>query len=105
MAEFIQYDKGLQKQWDEWVASRPEIIQVMCRSHPGNRLYRLKTTGQLVTMVSYYEDGTVKVFVDPKFNHGRLFTGQAVFSIKLEDLEEVNLPDGCEVEKRTSSEE
>lgn len=102
MAEFVHYDEGLQKQWDAWVASRPEVIQTMCKSHPGNRLYKLKNTGQLVTIVSYDEDGTVKVFVDPRFNKGRFFTGHGVFGVQLENLEETDLPEGIEVEMRSS---
>lgn len=101
MAKFVEWDEGLAKQWDDWVAGRPDVVKEMCVAHPPNVLYKLKTTKQLVTLMSYFEDGTVQVFVDPKFNPTRLFTGHAVFGINPEDLEEVDLPEGMVAEKRS----
>lgn len=75
------------KLWEEWVASRPPMIQEMCRKYPPDRLYRMKSTGRLVTMYSYSEDGTVTVNVSSNHNEG-LFFDRSVFGVDPADLEE-----------------
>jgi len=68
----------------------------MCKTHRPNRLYKLTTTGQRVTISSFYEDGTAYVFVDPVFNPGRNHVGHNVFGVKLTDLVECDLPPNVE---------
>lgn len=97
MAVFITYSSDQQTIWDNWVASRPADVQAMCASHPANRIYKLKTTGQIVTLMSYFEDGTVSVYVDPICNRGRMFVGHGVFGITLSDLEETEVPAGVDI--------
>ncbi len=81
--------------WDDWVASRPQVIQDLVAKHNLrlDRLYRLKTTGQRVTLYSLSEDGTVTVNVQEKFNRDKMlpFGGmmdKSVFGIDPDDLEE-----------------
>lgn len=81
--------------WREWVASRPESVQKLCRQLPPGRLYRLKTSGHRVTLYSYAEDGTVTVNVTGEYN--AVTFERQVFGIKPEDLEECDLPEPGEL--------
>jgi hypothetical protein len=53
---------------ENWIVTRPPVIQEMVRSHPPGRLYRMKSTGQRVEIHSYAEDRTVAVWVSGKWN-------------------------------------
>lgn len=72
------------------MASRPPVIQELCRKVPAGNLYRLKDAGQRVTIYSYQEDGTVVVAVLGKYN--LVAFERRVFGIKPEDLEECEFP-------------
>lgn len=52
----------------KWAATRPPAIQAMCEKMPPWRLFRMEDTGQLVSVIGYFEDGTVRVHVheDPR---------------------------------------
>lgn len=54
--------------WREWVATRPESVQKLCVRLPPDRLYRMKSTGQRVTLLSYGEDDTLRVNVSAEYN-------------------------------------
>lgn len=76
--------------YEAWIAARPQMIQDMIRRWPPTELYRLKTTGQRVTVSSYGEDGTICVAVSGQFNlvmHERIVHG-----IDPGDLEPCDLP-------------
>ena len=87
MAKIKEIDEAA---WNEWVATRPESVQKLCRQLPPNRLYRLKTSGHRVTLYSYCEDGTLTVEVSGEYN--AVMFDRRVFGIKPEDLEECDLP-------------
>jgi hypothetical protein len=90
MAEIYPMNEEKKREWEEWVATRPPMIQEMCRKFPPNKLYRLKNTGHRVSLSSYSEDGTMTVVVSGEYN---LVTfARRVFGIKQEDLEECELP-------------
>ena len=83
--------------WDEWVSERPQSVRETLQRYDLKpwRLYRLKGTGQRVTLYSVDEpeDGsppTLKVDVSGHFN--LLMFDRRVFGIKPEDLEECDLP-------------
>lgn len=76
--------------WQAWVKTRPEVIQAMCAKLPPDRLYRIKSTGQRVTLHSYSEDGTVTVDITGQYN--MLTFARQVFGIRSDDLEECDLP-------------
>lgn len=78
------------KAWDEWVATRPESVQALCKKLPPDRLYRMKSTGSRVTLVSYAEDGTVRVNITGE--HNAIMFERQVFGVKADDLEECDLP-------------
>jgi hypothetical protein len=50
-------------EWEDWVSSRPEFIQVMCRKWPPAR-YRMGDTTWPVVPIAYNEDGTIRVLVE-----------------------------------------
>ena len=55
-----EWTGGQRREWNDWIDSKPRVIQDLCRKYPPDKLYRLKTTGQKVTLASYSEDGTVR---------------------------------------------
>lgn len=79
-----------ERAWAEWVKGRPPVIQAMCERFPPGRLYRLKPTGQRVTMHSYNESGTVTVEITGEYN--LVDFNRQVFGINPDDLEECDLP-------------
>jgi hypothetical protein len=92
MAELFELDRAA---WDEWVATRPKVIQDMCATIKPNRLYRMKSTGHRVTVYSLSEDGTVTVDVTGEFN--AVVMERRVFGVAASDLEECELPGPDEV--------
>jgi hypothetical protein len=92
MAKVFEFDDEGLARWNAWVASRPPVIQEMCRRLPPNLLYRLKSSDHRVTLLSYSEDGTVTVSVTGEYN--LVPFDRQVFGIKPEDLEECELPNG-----------
>ncbi len=76
--------------FDPWVASRPLVVQTLIQKLPPNLLYRLKSTGHRVYILSYAEDGTVTVAITADFN--RVDFERQVFGIFPEDLEECDFP-------------
>ena len=95
MAKWITLTEGNKAAYAEWLESRPQIIKDMIAEHNLKQdvLYRLKTTGQLVTLYSVCEDSTVTVDISPGFNPG-MFIGRLVFGIDPRHLEECDLPKG-----------
>lgn len=90
MTKGIEWTKEQEKEWDEWVASRPQIIQDLCKKIPSYKLYLLKNSGHRVTIYSYSEDGTMTVNVTGKYN--KVIIDRQVFGIKPDDLEECDFP-------------
>ncbi|MFA6036383.1 MAG: hypothetical protein WC759_05525, partial [Candidatus Micrarchaeia archaeon] len=80
----------LSKDWDAWVNKRP-AIKDLCTNYPPNLLYRLKSTGQRVTISSYNEAQTLTVSVTGEFN--LIDFERDVFGVDPSDLEECELPD------------
>ncbi len=90
MAKIIEWDQQQKDEWSEWVKSRPEIVQDLCKRFPPYNLYKLKSTGHKVTLYSYSENGTLTVNVSGEYN--AVVFDRQVFGIKPEDLEECDLP-------------
>lgn len=76
--------------WNEWVETRPPVVQDLCRRFPPDRLYRLKDSGHRVTLYSYSEDGTMTVNVTGEYN--AVIFSRRVFGINPDDMEECDLP-------------
>jgi len=94
MAFIIEPTPEQEKEWAEWVASRPDKVRAVAERFPPWELYRMKSTGQRVTVASYSEDGTVSVNVSADFNV-TLFE-RNVFGIDPDDLEPCDLPNETE---------
>jgi hypothetical protein len=76
--------------FDAWVATRPPVIQRLCKRLPPDRLYLIKSTGQRVTVYSWSENGTVTVDITGRYN---LITfDRQVFGVDPDDLEECDFP-------------
>ena len=78
----------------EWLATRPPVIQELAKLVPPGRLYRLKNAkgelGSRVYVHAYNENGTLTVTVSGEYN--LVVFDRDVFGIKPEDLEECDLP-------------
>lgn len=84
--------KSKEQLWEEWVATRPSTIQELCRKFPPFRMYIMKNTGHMVSIVSYDEhkegEHTLTVYVGKKDNSSVLFS-RRVFGVKPENLVEI----------------
>ena len=90
MAEWMRPTAEQRAQWAAWVASRPEPVRTIAGKLNPWELYRLKDTGQRVTLQAFSEDGTVRVQVSGQYN--LIVYGRDVFGIHPSDLEPCDLP-------------
>jgi hypothetical protein len=96
MAKVVEWDEVQKRNWSDWVASRPDCVRVVCERLPVDRLYRMTSTKQRVTVRSFNEDGTVTVRVSAKYNF--IATHERdVFGIDPNDLQECELPEKDEI--------
>jgi hypothetical protein len=95
MALMYEMTEQQRSDWDNWISSRPKAVQDLARRFPPNKLFRLKSSGHRVYLYSYFEDGTLTVVVDGKYN--MVAFERKVFGIKPEALEECELPASDEV--------
>lgn len=87
--------------WKDWLAEpgREAIREVASRFDPWT-LYRLKTTGQRVFIMSFSEpgeDGKVRCRVGVSGEYNLLTFERAVFGIDTDDLEECDPPNADEL--------
>ena len=70
MSVWIKWTPTHQRMWDEWIASRPPVIQDLVTKYnlQTDRLYRLKSTNQRVILQAITEDGKVRVAILAKYN-------------------------------------
>ena len=101
MAKIIIWSEDQKKQWAVWLERRPQVVKDVINKYNlcPDTLYRLKPTGQKVTLYSVSEDGTVTVTVTEELNRDIMlpFGGlldSRVFGIDPADLEECDLPEG-----------
>ena len=87
MAILFELDE---QEWRRWVDSRPLAVRAIAERLRPNRLYRMKNTGQRVTMYSISENGTVTVDVTGQFN--LIDFERQVFGVDPNNLEECDLP-------------
>jgi hypothetical protein len=76
--------------WLKWGEGRPQVIRDAVAKYNPWTLYRLKSTGQRGTLYSFSEDGTCTMEITGKYN--LLTFDRMVFGIKLDDIEECDLP-------------
>lgn len=76
--------------WKRWVSKLPAHVRVVAGRFDPWTLYRLKTTGDRVTVYSFSDDATVTVIVSGRWN--KVMFERQVFGIPAELLEECDLP-------------
>ena len=93
MARFDEPKPGEWETWQAWLAERPAHVRAVAERFDPWSLYRLRTTGHRVMIMSFCEHWgriTVTVGVTAKFN--RLLHERQVFGIDPADLEPCDLP-------------
>jgi len=90
MARISEPTKAEERDWKRWVAKRPAVVKAICERLDPWTLYRMKPTGDRVTLYSASEDGTVTVNVLAEFN--LTMFERRVFGIDPDDLEPCELP-------------
>jgi hypothetical protein len=96
MANIFEPTDQQKSDWNEWVRNRPDKIREIAEKVFPWKLYRLKSSGHRVTVYSIDEpadtnvEPTLKVIVSGDYN--KVLFERTVFGIKLEDLEECDLP-------------
>ena len=94
MARWTEPTSKQERTWAKWVKSRPPAVRAMAERLPPWELYRMKSTGQRVTVYSFSEGGTVTALVSGQFNAVLFET--SVFGIDPNDLEPCDLPQAGE---------
>lgn len=86
-------------EWQKWLDERPDAVRAVAARLPPNRLYRLISTGQRVTLLSYGEqkDGGISLTVMVSGKYNALSHERNVFGIDPSDLEECELPEPDEI--------
>lgn len=90
MARIYEPTAEQEQGWAAWVETRPPLVRDVARRFEPWSLYRLKSTGQRVTIRSIATDGTLTVNVTGQFN--LISHARAVFGIDADDLEPADLP-------------
>lgn len=80
--------------WKEWVSKRPENVRRVAEHLEPWTLYRMKSTGHRVTLISFdeHENGGVTLRVRVGAEHNYLTFERQVFGISPDDLEPCELP-------------
>jgi len=98
MANVFDPSPSQVESWNTWVQARPAAVKEVASKIVPWKLYRMTSTGQRVTVVSFdeHKDGhvTCRVQVGGEFN--RVAFEREVFGIDPEDLVECDLPDSSE---------
>ena len=92
---FKQPSKLQRKLWNQWIEERPASIQEVARRFDPWTLYRLKTTGQRVYILSFSEpgeDGKVRCRVGVSGEFNLVTFERDVTGIDPDDLVECDLP-------------
>jgi hypothetical protein len=94
MAGIYDPTPGQRAAWDGWVASRPACVRRVAERFNPWSLYRLRTTGQKVMLLSFSEeeDGRVTLTVNVTSEFNRVAFERRVFGIDPDDLEPCELP-------------
>lgn len=72
----------LMEEYNAWLVTRPQVIQDMAASHPPFHYYRMQSTGQLVSILAFSEDRTVRVHVHDELG----LMDFEVFGVDIDDL-------------------
>ena len=79
-----------QKEWDEWLQSRPPQIRELAERVSPLNLYKIKKTGNIGFPVRYTEDEPPTISLALTFEHDpSIFFERTVFGLLEDDIEEV----------------
>lgn len=99
MARIFEPTPEQEAGYREWIASRPDNVRVVAERFEPWCLYRMRATGQRVTVMSFGEDDegnvSLTVHVLPEFNF--VLVPREVFGIDPDDLEPCELPEPGEL--------
>lgn len=87
---FHEPTPALLRAWKAWVRKLPKAARAAAERFDPWTLYRLKTTGDRVTVCSFADDATVTVIVSGRWN--LVLFDRQVFGIQPDELEECDLP-------------
>lgn len=87
---FCKPTKKQQEGYRQWVSKLPKNVRAIAERFDIWTLYRLKSSGDRVTLHSFDGDGTLTVIVSGKFN--LVMFERQVFGIAPDNLEECDLP-------------
>lgn len=78
----------------EWVASRPDVVRKVAEKFEPWSLYRMKNTGNRVTLVSFGEEenGGVSLTVNISADYNAITFERQVFGVSPDNLEPCDLP-------------
>lgn len=94
MARHIEPTAGQIREWKKWVAKRPPHVRAVAEKFDPWTLYRMRSTGHRVTLVSFGEapDKTVTLTVAVLGRFNATAFERQVFGIDPADLTECDLP-------------
>jgi hypothetical protein len=80
--------------YQEWIAGCPAEVRELIRQFDPWTLYRMKSTGHRVTILSFdeLEDGSLKLRVNVSSQYNRVIHERNVFGVDSADLEPCDLP-------------
>ncbi len=90
MARFHDPSPAEEKAWKDWIAGRPPHIRAVAERYDPWTLYRMASTGQCVVILSFFNDGTVRVAISAQFN--AVLHERSVFGVDPNTLTECDLP-------------
>jgi hypothetical protein len=90
MARIVEPTAKQERDWAKWVAKRPAVVRAVAERFEPWSLYRMKSTGQRVTIYSFSENGTVTVEITGQYNV--ILFDRQVFGIDPADLEPCEVP-------------
>lgn len=94
MANIKEPTQADRRAWKKWLKGRPSHVRAVAERFEPWKLYRMKSTGQRVTVYSFGEgeDKTVTLTVTITGEFNLIHFARNVFGIDPNDLEECDLP-------------
>lgn len=94
MANWFEPTEENLASFKEWIATRPEHIRPVVARFPPWGLFKMRDTGQRVTVycVSEHKDGGISLVVDVTGQFNFLLMERRVFGIDPDNLEPCDLP-------------
>lgn len=90
MAKIFEWTEENKAEFDTWLKGKSDAVQVLTSLKPPNLLYRMKSTGHRVPIISYNDNWTLSVYVSGTYNF--VTFERTVFGVPPEDLVECDLP-------------